>query len=70
MRKRSPKQQPQSEPTAETSPVQTPAPAKTKAQPITIKKQDALSPEEKRRRERSIQDSYDVEEAIWRSIYS
>ena len=60
------------DPTTETAPVsvQTPAPGKSKAQPITVKKQDALSPEEKRRRERSIQDSYDVEESIWRSIYS
>ena len=48
---------------------QTPAPAKPKAQPITVKKQESLPPDAVRERKKFYEDSADIEEGIWRSIY-
>jgi hypothetical protein len=71
MPKRSPKQQP--EPATETAQtpasVQTPATAKPKAQPITVKKQEPLPPAAIKERKKFYEDSVDIEEGIWRSIY-
>jgi hypothetical protein len=72
MRKRSPrKQPPQNEPTSDATAesVQTPAPTRPKAQPITVKKQEPLPPDAVRERKKFYEDSADIEEGIWRSIY-
>ncbi|HEY7184337.1 MAG TPA: hypothetical protein VIC84_23075 [Blastocatellia bacterium] len=70
-RKKSPKQQPPQLLPTETAPesVQTPRPAKTRPAPITVKKQEPLPPEAAKKRKDYLEDSFEIEGNIWRSIY-
>jgi hypothetical protein len=67
MSKKSPKRQPQPATGPTTDP--TPTPTRSRVPPPSVKKVETLPPDAVKRRDKFYEDSHEIEQGIWRSIY-